>query len=320
VKEIKIDVESYANVDGWRWAVGVELGCLSAVLLHMSLGMGALSVVFALSWMIAGLSVYHTMGTLSLAKVFGQGTAMSVGGPLGNMGLPTGPNETRTGSVGVPPDSRSGGQSPAVNSFESRVGTPRPASALSRQDEKEIAAIQREATVREVGTLAWMFATSIFAGIIAVSGLRMISEDATYRSCATFMLWLVFLCGIFMLAWVWPRDPGQSWEEWLAAFKFSHYHKYLFWLAFLGSMSVAGIWALLLSKRSGAWIQGSVAAIILGTATSLVGAAVMIRFGGFKPLPVWVYCVLAAGQSSLAWALLFHLNPPMRRTAAVSNS
>jgi len=301
-KLIQIEYESYSNVDTWRWVVAVELCCIAAILLHASLGMGALNVAFALTWMIVGMAAYKSIGTMSVARAFGSGTALAMEGPLENMGLPVGAAQGEAG-LAARGDSMAGGlkQMSALRS--------------TTHGEQEALKLQGQIVIRELTTLAWVTLTALLAGVIGVTGFRMMAESMAVRVSVAALLWLGLFIGAFALIWVWPKDPAQSWEQWLAAFKFSRYHLYLIWLIFVASMAIVGIWSLLTAKQVAMCSHAAAAAVFLGTAVSLVAAAVLITFGGFPKLPVWVYCVLAAGQSSLAWALLFHLNPPMRKAA-----
>lgn len=301
-KTIQIEYESYTNVDMWRWVVAVELVCLAAVLLHMSLGMGAISLATALAWMFVGLAIYNSVSTMSVMRA--GGTAVAIGmAPLENMGLPVTPSPT-LGRGSDTPGMRALGQ-PTADLV--RGAAP---NGQALQAERFMQQVARPGMIRETTLTAWIILTAVFAGVIAVTGLRMMSEHVGTRIVAEMLLWLGLFLGAFALAWVWPKDPSQSWEEWLVAFKFSRYHVFVIWLVFVATMAVAGVWALLLSRRVGTWVHAAAAAVFLGTAASLVGAAVLIAFGGFPRLPVWIYCVIAAGQSSLAWALMLHANPP----------
>jgi hypothetical protein len=295
---IKIDHESYANVDAWRWVVCGELACLSIVLVHLSLGIGAMTVIFAAAWMVVGLSLYNAVGTLNVFRIADAGAAQAASGPLTNMGLPV---------------------AQAPNSSVPTAGTPVLSPAQRRALDERNLRLQREATFCEVTTFAWMLCTALLAGVICVAGLRMLSDDRSYRATACAVILVSFLAGVVLLARVWETDAGQSWEKWLAAFKFSRHHRYIYWLAFGASLSLFGTWALMGRRPVTHWINMAIAVIIVGTMASLVAAAVMIRYGGFSPLPVWVYCLMAAGQSSLAWVLLFHLKPATRAAPIISH-
>jgi len=284
--EVSISHESYTNVDTWRWVVCAELVCLSIVLVHLSLGIGAMTVLFAGAWMVIGLSLYNTVSTLSAARVMGVGMAQVTGGPLGNMGLP---------------------MTQAANGPPLKPLTP----AQKQQMEDVSRQFEKETTVREATTFGWMLCMAVLGGVICIAGLRMLSDDRGYHAAASALIFLSFIAGAVLFAWIWPKDST------LADLKFSRYHRYIFWLAFGGSMSVFGAWAMLGRRPASAWVNLAIAAIFVGTAATLSGAAIIIRYGGFSPLPVWVYCLIAAAQSSLAWALLFHLKPPVHSAPAI---
>ncbi|MEK6643451.1 MAG: hypothetical protein AABZ08_06035 [Planctomycetota bacterium] len=317
---IKIDHDTYTNVDVWRWVIAVELVCLSAVLIHLSAGLGALTTLFAVVWMCVGLGMYQSVGTMALV----HGGYNALGGamaPLNGMGLPIGPmvSPTRPTSTQVNNATASSGIASSMENATANMELNRlnadamRASKKARLTEQELMAqLLRDSGPSLIGDLAvygWMLLTSVFAGVLAVCGLRMVSEHVGYRYFCFGLVWAGLLAGGVALAMAWPKESGQAWEKWLAAFRYGRHHEYVFWLVFVGTMGFAGIWALVTSPRAASWTNLAVAAILLGTATSLVAAAILIRFGGFPPLPVWVYAIVAAGQSSLAWVLLFRVNP-----------
>lgn len=307
-KLIQIEHESYTNVELWRWVVAAELTCLAAVLLHMSLGMGALNVAFAVAWMGVGLSLYHSVGTMSAMRIAGSATALGMD-PMVDMGLPVGALQAAPSrGSGAAPVHKPGGAAPGTGTAA------RSGAANNEQLEKFIRRVARPGLINESTLTVWMVLTAVLAGIICVAGLRMLLDRAEHRALLLALLWLAVLIGAYALWRVWPRDPAQSWEEWLAAFKFSRFHGDLIWLIFGGTMGIAGLRALRRDAQASTWVHAAIAAIFLGTSASLVAAAIMISFGGFPRLPIWVYCVVAAGQSSLAWALLFHVDPPMSRS------
>ncbi len=317
---IKIDHDSYTNVDVWRWVIAVELVCLSAVLIHLSAGLGALTTLFAVVWMCAGFGLYHSVGTMALI----QGGSSILGGamdPLGGMGLPIGSSVPQVKPVSASTSKPSGAATEAELSRLKADAMSATRNAARGQQIRE-AAMQKAARpsfVSDLTVYGWMVLTSIFAGLVAVSGLRMVSEHSGYRYLCFGLLWVIVLTGGAALAMAWPKESGQAWDKWLAAFRYGRHHEYVFWLVFVGAMGFAGIWALVTSPRAASWTNLAVAAILLGTLTSMAAAAIMIRFGGFPQLPVWVYIVVAAGQSSLAWVLLFRVSPvavQRRETAA----
>jgi hypothetical protein len=325
-KLIRIDHVSVQNVEMWRWVVGLELGLLSAVLLHMSLGIGALNVAFALMWMFVGLGIYRSVGTMHAAKELSealtgrsvQGASGAASGPLVNWGMPLA-ERPRYPVADGPVSTESGLIDPRREGFTPGLG-PAPASAAETARSRDAAMIPqvRERIVNEVAPLAWMYVTAICGGIIAVTGLRMLIHRSAFRLWMCIGLWLGLGVGAAALWSVWPKGPDQTWAGWFAAFRLSRYHVYAIWLAFLLSMAVFGSRALRSASDVRTWLHASVAATLLATAASIGGIAVMIEFGRFPHLPAWVYIVLAAGQSSLAWVLLMSAALSGRRSAAAA--
>lgn len=328
---ISIEHDSYTNVASWRWVIAAELVCLSAVLIHMAAGIGALTGLFAIVWMTVGLGLYQSIGTMALV----QGGSNVIGGamsPLAGMGLPIAapsvPPRTNAATINR---STVGNEPVAIGADRSSENIELRRAKMQAMDasmknarlseQQRMAQLFRDAGPSLIGDLTiygWMLLTSLFAGVIAVCGLRMLSENSGYRYLCTATLWVGFMGGAIALAMVWPKEPGQTWDKWLAAFRYGRHHEYVFWLTFVGAMAFFGIWALATSRRPAAWTNVAVMSILLGTLTSMSAAAILIRFGGFPPLPVWVYAVAAASQSSLMWVLLFRVNPlgPPRHATA----
>lgn len=310
-----IEHVSLANIEPWRWAVIGELVLLSVVLLYKALGMGSLTVGFAVVWMLLGLHVYGSIGTLSLVKVAGDQLATAVErqgrgtAPFVNMGLPI---PTRSA------DSRNttlekGGRLPSNRGpSASSSGRFLPAENPGTSRDQALAKVDQEGLVREALPLVWMFLLALWAGVIATAGSVMLLQDPGPRRWACCGLWFGFGLAAASLWSSWASDPDQDWLVWLAGI----HPKYLLWLTFLGTMTVFGSWALRGDSPVEPWIRAAVAAILLGTASSLVGAALLDRFGGFPPLPVWVFFVVAVGQSSLMWVLLFELHGPFKEETA----
>lgn len=322
---ISIEHDSYTNVASWRWVIAAELVCLSAVLIHMAAGLGALTALFAIVWMTVGLALYHSIGTMALV----QGGSNVLGGalsPLGGMGLPVNPvrpatiQPSRTTPVPAsnPELAKANADIELARIKSEAMLAMRNARGAEADREAAMQKAARPSVISDLTIYGWMLLTSLFAGVLAVCGLRMLSENAGYRYLCTATLWVGFMGGAIALAMVWPKEPGQTWDKWLAAFRYGRYHEYVFWLTFIGAMAFFGIWALATSRRPAAWTNVAVMSILLGTLTSMSAAAILIRFGGFPPLPVWVYAVAAASQSSLMWVLLFRVNPlgPPRHATA----
>ncbi len=312
---------NYRNVEAWRWVVAVELALLAAILLHLSLGMGALNLAFATTWMIAGMAIYGAVGNMSLLRTFSEGYSASrtaempgaagqprTGDPLANWGLPIGPpqtqssQQTQTTPPRVAPPTTSG--APATSS------TPSAPSTLASQDldaarMRAMASIQRPATIREITPLFWMFFTAALAGLIAVTGVSMMTSSRALRRLALCVLWVSLGIAGTMLWNVWPKG-SETWLGWLAAWRYSQHHTSAIWLTFLGSGAIFGFWALRHDANLATWVHASAAAILMGTCLTLGAVAILIYWGGFPNLPTWVYIAIAAGQSSLMWALLMH--------------
>lgn len=333
---------NYRNVEAWRWVVAVELAVLAAVLLHLSLGMGALNVAFAFTWMIAGLGIYGAVGNMSLLRTASEGFTVtrSTGmqstqasqDPLANWGLPIGPAPQPTAAptptqrlrpnpnepVNDEPaprgeDSTVGGTAARNTSAVARPsGTPDVTGELDEARMRALASIQRPATVREITPLVWMFLTAALAGLIAVTGVSMMTSSRSLRRFAFCVLWVSLGIAGTLLWSVWPKG-SETWLGWLAAWRYSQHHTSAIWLTFLGSAAIFGFWALRHDSNLATWVHASAAAVLLATCLTLGGVAILIYWGGFPALPTWVYIVIAAGQSSLMWALLMHQSLAERR-------
>lgn len=296
---------SYKNVEPWRWVVAAELGLLAIVLAHMSLGMGVLNVGFALFWMFGGLTVYNSISNMSFIRAISEGAA--IGAQHRASTLPTASTDPLSG-FGLPVAA----PTPAGQPIQ-----PVPTSqdeALRQARMRAMQGMQRPVQVREVTPLVWMLSTAVLAGIFAVVGVAMMTSSQNLRLATLCALWLV--CGVLCttLYFLWPKDY-TTFEGWLAAFRYSRYHIGVYWIAFLASAGLAGIWALRPTADTAAWVHASAAAILLGTCLSLGAAAILIGFGNFPKLPAWVYIAMTVGQSSLMWALLMRQSYRARRPA-----
>jgi hypothetical protein len=288
---ITIDHRSYENVALWRWIVALELVCIACVLVHMASGMGALTLVCAITWMFVGLSLYDSVGRMSLTKSgFDSMLMKSFGAP----GL-----ATDNGWLPV------AGQPPANQGGVTGQNAP---GVLTAADHRAMQTAQRQAVVREVTPLAWMLLTAIFAGVIAVCGVRMMAQSSPAQSILRFATWILFISALVVVVYNWPREAGQPWEKWALSFRYSRQHIWGLWVIFLGSAAVVGNWALHRGSQMTSWAYAAAGCIFLGTASTLVGAALLICYGGFPQLPTWTYAMIAALQSSMAWALLIYTN------------
>lgn len=321
---IAIEEISMRNVEPWRWMIALELSCLAAVLLHMALGIGVLNLGYAVTLMAAGLAMSHSVGTMSLVRAGNDALGRSAeASPLFNMGLPvTDPRASAQPDLRAPNASSEGsnrlGSSPTTQSL---AGRRRPVLTPEQRAAQEALQVRlsQQGAVREIAPFVWILLTAVIAGVVAVTGLRVLIADPRHRSAVAMLLVFAFGVAVALLWSVWPRNPHQSWSAWLAAFKLSRYHAHTVWIIFLGAAAVAGAFALHPNSKLVTWLHASIALVLVGTMASMVAAAMLIQFGNFPQLPVWVYAVVAAAQSSLAWVLLMHLNfsarSPQHRTA-----
>ena len=304
-KVISVESLSYSNVDLWRWIVAAELTLLAMILLHLASGVGGLSMAMALGWMIGGMAIYHSLGSMSLVRSISDaasGAGQRRIDPLANMGIPVDPTAPRasipdlkTGRWPVPAAPRETGAGPGFQ-FDPSV---------------------RQALIREAAPMVLMFLTAVLAGVLAVAGFNLVSDHSAFRSLVNSALWFGFGIGLTALLWVWPRDPDRSWEAWFASWRMSRYHAHTIWLLFVGTMALASVFSMTRERRASTWVHLGAAAAFVGTAASLATLAILIYFGGFAPLPSWIYIVVAMIQSSIGWILLTNLSfaklgPPKR--------
>jgi hypothetical protein len=299
-RKIAIEESSYKNVELYEWVITGTLVILSAIYFHMAMGLGALSVIFAIAWLMAALALSQSVGTMSVVRAgydaLGGKSGLAILG--NNMGLPT--NAVATLPRGP----------------QSRL----PARSLSAQAEQDAARFEivREVGIREGTPFLWILLTAVFAGIVAATGFRMLLPEPVHRHWLCMALVLAFGVCLVMLYGNWPRNPDQSWANWLAAFKLSRYHSHAVWVIFIGATALASAFAMQPGSHVAAWINLSIACIFMGTMATLLGAAILIQFGNFPQLPAWIYLVITIAQSSLAWALLMHLNYSARSPRARS--
>ena len=285
-----LHIQNLGNIPLWRWVLAGELVLLGAILLHMALGVGALTLAFALVWLAAGMQVDRAIGRLTMARLVGQygGSIVREAGERGGSGPPL-----ADGTMGLPmaaaPDAATKDLGAAAKPLSSSL------------------------LVGAVTPTVWLYMTAVLAGFIGVAGLRMLSDHPGFRVWSSVGLWFVFGMGLMWLWSVWPRDPDQSWSQWLSTWGLSRYHVQAVWLTALGVMAISGSWALREGSRYETWLYVAAGCIALGTVLSLVAVALLIRFGGFSPLPAWAYVAISAGQSSIMWVLLMHLSLGFRR-------
>ncbi|MBN2560059.1 MAG: hypothetical protein JXQ75_03920 [Phycisphaerae bacterium] len=324
-EQITVEHEAYSNVAAWRWVAAVELILFAAVLLYKALGMGALSVAFALAWMVLGCWSYGSLRSMSFlgyacrmgaaSPIVAVGDSQQVRNPLANMGLPLGPTPAAGQSEPPPRTLRSARVSTATRPDRTAAASTVTAEELARAREAALTST-RQLTWREVGLPIWVYATAILAGIIAITGVHMLFTNEVHRLWLTIALWVTFAVGLTVMWFADPKEPEQSWASWISDWTQSRYKIKVVWLIFLGTLAIVGSWALRPRSQTETWIRASIACVFLGTAMTLVGLALLFYRGGFTPLPVWSYGAIAAGQSALAWILMMQLSLSARRGVA----
>lgn len=314
---------SYANVEAWRWVAAVECVLIAVVLLYKALGMGCLNVAFAIAWMFLGCGFYNSIRTLSLGRlVVDWTTASGTVQPFSNMGLPLADPAATDHNAGA----RTGSPTAGVNAPAQRLGARTTTAGavsdaeLQRARAAALASIAKQGTWRELVLPGWIYLTAILAGVIGVSGLRMLLGGEAGRAWMSYALWLGFGIGLAAAWFADPKESTQTWTSWLSDWTQSRHKLHIVWLIFVGTAAVAGSWALRPRSREHPWIQASIACAFAGTALSLIAVTILIHLGGFAPLPVWTYGAIAAGQSSLAWILLMYLSVSARKHAGTARA
>lgn len=305
--------DSFRNVEMWRWVLSGELVLLGLVLLHLALGVGGLTIMFGVAWIVIALQADKAVGRMQITRALGQFVANTASRPvpqerpLDGMGLPVTP------APGIKTDGELTVREGDLNAME--------AQRVEHDHGQQVIVID-EATARVGGVvpIAWVYLTSILGGVLIACGLRMTTESPAMKQWVTIGLWFGFGAGVAWLATVWPMNPERSWQSWMATWGLSRYHVYAILLSALGAAAFTASWALRESSRYETWARSCIGAVFCGTVLSLGAVGLLIRYGGFSPLPVWSYAVIAAGQSSLMWVLLMHLSMYDRdrgRTVAV---
>jgi hypothetical protein len=318
-----LDSTSYKNVEAWKWVAAAELFGLGVILLHQALGLGALCVGFAMSWMVGGLAVCNSVERLGAIRSFLDPDLMSGYStqsnttpngrrptPLFNWGLPLGGEKSGAATAAPGGSTNTANRSPAGpgNTRASRVSPKELAEARQRAVDST-----QKAAVRAIVPAIWVYLIAVLAGLIAAAGLQLLMPTTGIRIGTIVLLVLGFGVALTALCIAWPRDETFGWQKWAAAFRYSDHSAHAVWVTFLGSTALASVWALGLAARRSLWVHIASAAILLGTAMTIAATSALIEFGGFGNLPAWVYVVIAAGQSSLAWVLLTHQNLAGRR-------
>ncbi len=296
--------ESLHNVQPWQWVLVGDLVLLSAIMLHLALGVGALTLAFAASWLFFGLQVDKVAGRMVMTRAAAGFAAQSIDRTSGVQQSSAGAG-TGSRGMGLPIDG-AGGRPTASNTAPAK-----PAAQNQASNAQLIGAVL---------PLVWVYLTAILAGVIGICGLRLWVERADVRMWLMCALWLSFGLGAMWLYQRWPRFPDQPWSEpqWLLVWGTSRYHIQAICLAALGPMAILGGWALRWNSSYHTWLGVAMVSIMTGTALSLLTIAVLIRYGGFESLPSWVYVAIAAGQSSIMWVLLMHRSLSVRRTPSTA--
>ncbi len=285
-----VEKADIGNIELWRWVFMGTLIIISAMLLHFSLGVGALTIAFAIVWLLAGLHADRYFGRLAFVRIGSPGLAGALAADGGERG-----NSREMESM----------PSPAGRGY----GEPE---TLGRGELQ----LERKDLVALVVPLVWTYLTAALAGLLGAAGLRLLLSRPESRWWVVLPLWFGFGIALTWLVISWPRIPGQSLDAWLRGLGMVKEHRHAIGLMALGVMALAGARALHRDSRYETWLYVAVSSIFIGTAISLIGLAVLIYYGGYDPLPVWSYISVAVGQSSMMWVLLMHLNLRSRSATA----
>ena len=289
-----IDDVDWKYVESWRWVAAASLLSVAVGLLHAALGFGAVTACTGIAWLIAGLCVMSLAGTESLVRL-GGGIAPLM---LPNMGMPE-----------VPPGSTSAPQHPVNPSKTNRSLQPQLTPADQERALKQVTQFQW----RQGTEVAWMALTALIAGIITITGCKMLSSDRSYRMWLGYGLWMAFGLGLGILWAISPRRPDETWLGWIAGWGLTQFRIHACVILYVGTLAIAGGWALRSNTPLLSWIQASIGLIMAGTMLSLIAIAIVIKYGGFSSMPAWKYGIVALLQSSLAWALLLYTHLPAGR-------
>lgn len=294
-----IELQGLRYVEIWRWAMAGEMLLLAMVLLHLALGMGAIAVGFAIAWMSLAIEVDHKLEQVLVTRfvhdlVADQMTVQPNAAPgrlssrnpvAGNMGLPV--DDAVPGQEAPPLLTRRKGERGQTSSVN--IGA-------------SVAA-------------AWSFSTAILAGLIGAAGLRMVTRGPRLRHWLLLAVWGVLGALLMWLANLSPKLPDQTWLSWLTTWLARYRAEGMIAVAWF-TLSVATAWSMRERARYVSWLYCAAACSLIGTILSLCSIAILNLAAGFPPLPVWSFVVIAAGQSSLMWALLMHRNLGAREIEA----
>ncbi len=284
-----IEVHGWKYVDTWRWFFAGELVLLSIILLHLALGMGSIALGFAVLWVAFGIQADQRAQRLLLTRgVYRVAQLMTT-----QQGGDPSRESRELEGMGLPIEATAGEQKDSKRKEESAVFTP-------------------AETVGITVTTTWALLTAMLAGLIGAAALRMMIVHPNVRHWVLLLIWGVLGALIVWLANISPKLPEHAWVGWGSN-----------WLNFLRSEAMIAIawvtfalgasWSLRERAQYVTWLYCAAACSFIGTLLTLGGIAVLIPYAQFPTLPVWVYVAIAAGQSSLMWALLMHRNLGAKR-------
>ncbi len=295
-----ITLHDLSYVPPWRWMLAGELALLSLILLHLSLGVGAISVVFAAAWFGVSLQVDKEMGRDALLVYSNVHRVIQQDAERQANGL--------TSGAGGPADVLTGG----FHRRTDREPSSPPPPLLTLEQKR---AMFQTAGIRIGFVFVWTYLTAFLAGIIGASGLRLLIRTPSNRQWALIVLWTL-VGGMFVyLSGIWP--PAQNWQSRLASLVIPKTHVYAIWFTALLSCAFFGAFALRTNSDYLTWLKTGVWIVFTGTAMTLISLAMLIKFGGLPSMPVWKYVAIALGQSGLMWVLLLHQTGREHRSTIV---
>lgn len=290
-----LEVRDIAYVPTWRWVMIAELVLLSCLLLHLSMGVGSLTLVFAVAWLAFVLHVDRDIG---------RGAILAYSRAALQLAPPSNP----LGNVNGQPAR----QGPA--DFFPMLGSSTDNGTQPEYSLAQKKALLKKATVRVTIIYVWVYLSAMIAGAIGATCLRMLVSNVNIRSWANLIIWFAFGTYVFWLRTQWPETI--SLESKLAALVLPQTHVYAIIVAALGMLAICSAWSLRADSRYTTWLYTATTVTFIGTALTLVGIALLIKLTGHNPLPVWAYGAIAGGQSSLMWVLLIHQSDRMRKGLA----
>lgn len=300
-----IAVRDLRFVPTWRWCLAGELALLGLIFLHLSLGVGALTVVFAAAWLGMSVQVDKHIGREALL-VYSVHSQQPTGLPnrpgaipqreSDPTRLPGGPADLLTGGMGA--------RKPVEDTPQLPPMTPAQKASALQKDGVRIGIV-----------FGWTYLNAIFAGIIAACGLRLLFNDPRDRHWMVIVLWLSFGASLVWLAGVWPQT--QNWQSRLSSLVIPKNHIYAVYFVALAATALFSAFALKMDSRRTTWLKAGVWFTLAGTAMTLISLAMAINFGGMPTMPVWKYVAIAGGQSCMMWVLLLHQAGRDRQTTVV---